>query len=298
LEQLLKTYRKELRTDFNNKAKTLTYRFLADVYNHPARPEDIAKIVEKQEPNLRVRDILLSREDAFLAASERMEVVTSSDVATWWYLLWDDFWRRNYDTIDALPKYATDFDPRYPTSIAYRPLPRPALEGFLAQRGMFATKARSSDFTHTGFLNKIYFRLNQIVFHATEKEIFVHIGDKSLEMDLERLDLGSDLRDTSTLDDGGGTDHDDNSIRFRPAYRWEGIYDDPIRNGKLKRRRRWTGKFGVWFGVTPLSTTKMRTNGISLDVVIQGGKYVMVEHLGRHEHEHDTVSSKPLRTME
>ena len=92
-EQLLKAYRRELRKDFDNKAKTLTYRFLADVYNHPARPEDVAKIVEKQEPNLKVRDILLSREDAFLAASERMELVTSSDVATWWYLLWVSAYR-------------------------------------------------------------------------------------------------------------------------------------------------------------------------------------------------------------
>ena len=123
----------------------------------------------------------------------------------------------------------------------------------------------------------------------------MHVGNKSLEMDLERIDLGSDLRGTSTLGDGGGTDHDDDSIRFRPAYRWEGIYEDPIRSGRLKERRRWTGKLGVWFGVTPLTTTKMRTNGISLDVVVQGGKYVMVEQMGNHDH--DTASSKPLRTM-
>ena len=75
----------------------------------------------------------------------------------------DDLWRRNYDTIKGLLVHAQDFNPHYPTSIAYRPLPRPALEAFLVQRGLYTNKAKPTDFFHPGLLNKLYFRLNSIV---------------------------------------------------------------------------------------------------------------------------------------
>ena len=62
-----------------------------------------------------------------------------------------------------------DFDPHHSTSIAYRPLPRPALEAFLTQRGLFSSIKGKIALLHHGFLNKMYFRLNQIAFHGTEK---------------------------------------------------------------------------------------------------------------------------------
>ena len=81
----------------------------------------------------------------------------------------DDLWRRNHETIVALNIHAPDFNPHYPTSIAYRPLPRAALEGFLGQRGLFCKNGGRADVIHSGVLNKLYFRLNQIVFRGSEK---------------------------------------------------------------------------------------------------------------------------------
>ena len=78
----------------------------------------------------------------------------------------DDLWRRNYDAISGLQKYETDFNPHYPTSIAYTPLPRAALENFLTQRGLLHKKPKFFDFFHAGFLNKIYLRMNDIVYHG------------------------------------------------------------------------------------------------------------------------------------
>ena len=75
-------------------------------------------------------------------------------------------WRRNHDTISGLGKYATDFDPHYSTSIAYSPLPRAALESFLAQRGLYHSRTKWGDFFHSGFLNKMYMRMNDILFHG------------------------------------------------------------------------------------------------------------------------------------
>jgi hypothetical protein len=81
----------------------------------------------------------------------------------------DDLWRRNHDAIKSLQLHAPDFDPHYPTSIAYHPLPRPALEAFLAQRGLFHIVTQWQDFFHSGFLNKLYLRLNEAVFRGSSK---------------------------------------------------------------------------------------------------------------------------------
>lgn len=81
----------------------------------------------------------------------------------------DDLWRRNYDAISALRLHSSDFDPHFPTSVAYRPLPRPALEAFLSQRGLFHNVTRRGDFFHHGFLNKLYLRLNEIAFRGSSK---------------------------------------------------------------------------------------------------------------------------------
>jgi hypothetical protein len=81
----------------------------------------------------------------------------------------DDLWRRNHDAIKALLLHASDFDPHYPTSIAYHPLPRPALEAFLTQRGLFHNVPQWGDFFHSGFLNKLYLRLNEVAFRGSSK---------------------------------------------------------------------------------------------------------------------------------
>lgn len=59
-----------------------------------------------------------------------------------------------------------DFDPHSPSSIAYTPLPRAALESFLTQRGLYHKKPKWGDFFHSGFLNKMYLRMNDILFHG------------------------------------------------------------------------------------------------------------------------------------
>lgn len=84
-------------------------------------------------------------------------------------LFQDDLWRQNHNVIKALQLHASDFDPHYSTSIAYHPLPRPALEAFLAQRGLFHKVTQWHDFFHSGFLNKLYLRLNEVVFRGSSK---------------------------------------------------------------------------------------------------------------------------------
>ena len=80
---------------------------------------------------------------------------------------------------------------------------------------------------------------------------------------------------TSSLGTGGGTDHDDVSIRARPLYRWEAIFDDPLTRDL---NRRWLPKLAVWFGLSPFWRSRMPlTNGVSLDVRLENGNYVLLK---------------------
>jgi hypothetical protein len=101
-----------------------------------------------------------------------------------------------------------------------------------------------------------------------------HVGNNAVELDMEDVDTQTQAR-PSTLGTGGGTDHDDVSIRARPEYRWEGLLDDPLHKGRP--RRSWFVKMGAWFGITPLWRSGTPSNGLAIDVRLERGRYVLVE---------------------
>ncbi|RPD55808.1 hypothetical protein L227DRAFT_614942 [Lentinus tigrinus ALCF2SS1-6] len=276
IEAVIHNYRHHYQKEFEWKKRTLSYRFLSEVYDHyPREPRGLSESAVEMESDPRVRKLMAGNVDVFGITYERMTAVSSSELATWWYIFWDDLWRRNWETIGAFEKYATDFNPHYPTSIAYTPLPRAALENFLTQRGLLHKKPKIFDFFHAGFLNKMYLRMNDVVFHGMDRAIIFHLGDDASELDMEEIDLQT-LPRPSTLGTGGGTEYDDESIRARPAYRWEGILNDPLRKRKTHRRR-FLSKLAVWFGISPLWRTGEPSKGLSLDVRLENGKYVLLE---------------------
>lgn len=199
-----------------------------------------------------------------------------------------------------MKKHATDFNPHYPTSIAYTPLPRAALEAFLTQRGLLNKKPKFGDFFHAGFLNKMYLRMNDILYRGSQAVGFgfrsqrfggkivnhsqadiIHLGDDASELDMEEVDQLTQAR-PSTLGTGGGTDHDDASIRARPLYRWEGILGDKV-SKRERHRATLLAKIGVWFGVTPLWRTGVPSRGLALDVRLDNGRYVLLRDEERAE---------------
>jgi len=275
IEKIIQEYRDFYWQEARRKAAGLSYRFLNSIYDKPQDSKALVARLSEEEIDLRVLQLFASNELACDSAHERVLAVTSSEAKAWWYLFWDDLWRRNYDTITAMQTYASDFNPHYPTSIAYRPLSRPALEAFLVQRGLYSMTSNTTNFFHSGFLNKLYFRLNGIVFHDPRHAIVFHLGEGESEFDLEDIDTTTHAR-TSSLGTGGGTDHDDSSIRARPNYRWEGILEDPLSKTKQSKKEGWAAKFGVWFGLTPLWRTGVVSQGLALDVTLENGKYVML----------------------
>ncbi|KAI0335198.1 hypothetical protein GY45DRAFT_1416939 [Cubamyces sp. BRFM 1775] len=277
IETVLHNYRQHFREECEWKKQTLTYRFLTAVYDQPREPRGLSESAVALEYDARVRKLMASNVNIFEITYDRLCAVTKSELATWWYIFWDDLWRRNWDAISGLAKYASDFNPHYPTSIAYTPLPRAALETFLTQRGLLHKKPKFGDFFHTGFLNKMYLRMNDIVFHGSGQAIIFHLGDDVSELDMEEVDAQT-LTRPSTLGTGGGTDHDDGSIRARPAYRWEGILEDPLTTRKHKsHRQRFLSRLAVWFGLSPVWRSGEPSQGLALDVKMVDGKYVLLE---------------------
>ncbi len=92
---------------------------------------------------------------------------------------------------------------------------------------------------------------------------------------MEEIDLQT-LPRPSTLGTGGGTEYDDGEIRARPAYSWEGILEDPVQKQR-PHQRRFLSRLAVWFGVSPLWRTRDASQGLSLDVRLENGKYVLLE---------------------
>ncbi|KAF5390251.1 hypothetical protein D9757_002979 [Collybiopsis confluens] len=279
IEASISAYRQHHQKESRHKAEVLSYRFLSHVYEQPRSANGLAHSSFEHEHDLRVRQLMAGNEVAFKTAYARLSAVSTSEAATWWYIFWDDLWRRNYDTISNLRLHETDFNPYYPSSIAYMPLPRPVLEAFLTQRGLLSTPPKRADFFHNGFLNKLYLRLNEAAFRGSGKAVFFHLGDDGPELDMDGVDLELQMEGPSSLfGTGGGTDHDDSSIIVRPAYKWEGVLSDTLHHHRWKRQD-FLSKMGAWFGIKPTWRAGAVSAGVSIDVFLDNGRYVVLDDL-------------------
>ena len=102
----------------------------------------------------------------------------------------------------------------------------------------------------------------------------IHIGNNSVEVNMEEVDLQTQAQ-PSTLGTGGGTDHDDSSIRARPLYRWEGILSDDLSSHE-RHHRDFLSKLAVWFGISPRWRAGVPTRGLALDVKAENGRYILL----------------------
>jgi hypothetical protein len=103
-----------------------------------------------------------------------------------------------------------------------------------------------------------------------------HIGNGSTELEMDQVDAETQGH-PSTLGTGGGTDHDISWIPSRPVYRWEGLLNDPPTVGE-QGKRKWFAKLGAWLGLTPLWRSGLMSSGLSLDVRLENGRYVVIDN--------------------
>lgn len=88
LEGILRRYRQHCAKECTWKTDTLTYRFLALVYDRPREPDGLAQSSIEHERDLRVRQLMLGSELAFEMSYKRLSTVGKSEIATWWYIFW------------------------------------------------------------------------------------------------------------------------------------------------------------------------------------------------------------------
>ena len=88
LEAVLTRYRHHNMQECLAKVDTLTYRFLTHVYDTVREPEGLAQSSIEFERDLRVRQLMVDSEMVFIASYARWAAVTTSELATWWYIFW------------------------------------------------------------------------------------------------------------------------------------------------------------------------------------------------------------------
>ncbi|CAG8644902.1 29056_t:CDS:2, partial [Racocetra persica] len=164
IQSIMQQYRNYYRVEAIQKEETLTYGFFINIYNNPSIPlETLPTLLMTTETNPQIQEIPVTDYPTLVYLYERMRVVNLSRAHQWWYLFWEDLWRKNNQEIEELRKYAQDFSPAYRTSLCYRPMARLDLEKFLKNRGIWKNDGRNG-FLHSGVLNRIYLYLNNVVF--------------------------------------------------------------------------------------------------------------------------------------
>nr|CAG8491263.1 8510_t:CDS:2 [Entrophospora candida] len=170
VQSVMKKYRKFYHDEAKWKEDTLSYGFFVNVYDNPSIPlEALPVLLVSTENNHLVQSIPESDYPSLVYLYERMRIVNLSRVHQWWYLFWEDLWRKNNKEIPHLSKNPRDFSPAYSVSICYKPMTRLELEEFLEKRGCWQNGGKKG-FLHSGVLNRIYLYLNNVVFHGKSKK--------------------------------------------------------------------------------------------------------------------------------
>lgn len=164
IHSLMADYRTAFYKEARRKMRTMSYSFLVDIFdNSHLKAEELNQAFARSSCSRSVRELPKRYEASITLMFERLNAVNKSPIHKWWWLFWDDFWRKNSGDYKVLRNHRRYFSPSYPTSIAYRPMSRTALEKFLVKKGLWINDG-SKGFINRGLLNRVYFYLDEIVF--------------------------------------------------------------------------------------------------------------------------------------
>ncbi|CAG8515043.1 15568_t:CDS:2 [Rhizophagus irregularis] len=169
IQKLMEEYRQYYRDETKWKEETLSYGFFINVYDNPSIPlESLPALLITTEENQLIQSLPESEYPSLIYLYERMRVVNLSRVHQWWYLFWEDLWRKNHNEMPDLIKNPEKFSPAYRTSLCYYPMTRIELEEFLGKCGSWQDGGKKG-FLHSGTLNRIYLYLTNVVFGGRKK---------------------------------------------------------------------------------------------------------------------------------
>lgn len=168
VEKMLRKYRRDFERQARWKERVLPYSFLTDVFdNHGLSPLGLRMALEETGCGRSMRNLPVLYEGCVTLMYERLAAINRSPVHRFWWILFDEIWRLNSNDYSLLRKYRRSFSPQYPTSIAYRPMTRQALEQFLHKRGLWKKHGAVGGPFNRGLLNRVYFYLNELVFSGS-----------------------------------------------------------------------------------------------------------------------------------
>ncbi|RKP07021.1 hypothetical protein THASP1DRAFT_31162, partial [Thamnocephalis sphaerospora] len=164
-KRCLQEYRDYYLDMLDQKDGTLSYAFFSDVYCDSEVSEAQLKALLDKERHQHVRRIPHDHAGDIRCLYARLQCVYASEVHMWWYIFWDDLYRRNWQVIQQFRKRESHFSPYSPESICYRPMPRDELERFIAgtEKGGYRYGKGIARFLHAGVLNRLYARLDALV---------------------------------------------------------------------------------------------------------------------------------------
>ena len=164
IDDLLQNYRNHFYWEAKQKECVMPYSFLTDVFDRSHLTSGELIVALRNSHSCKdIRRLSSDYQASITILYERMRSVDRSLVHRWWWLFWDELWRKNSPDFKQLRTHRRAFSPHYPTSIAYRPMPRAQLEKFLQGRGLWVNGGAKGLFNR-GLLNRIYFQLDQLVF--------------------------------------------------------------------------------------------------------------------------------------
>lgn len=151
LEDKIDIHRNFFAEEVRAKRRALSYSFLLDVYGNEHLDRSVLADALYGEEDANTRDMLIRHEGSMTLMAERMQAANSSILCQWWYLFWDDLYRRNCSSVAQLPQFELDFSPKYRSSICFKPMSRKSLETFLSKRQLWESEGTKGFFTR-GFL--------------------------------------------------------------------------------------------------------------------------------------------------
>lgn len=165
VDKALRKYRRHFEREAQWKERVLPYSFLTDVFdNDGLSPLGLRMALVETGCARSMRNLPVQYEGSITLMYERLAAINRSAVHRFWWMFFDELWRLNSNDYSQLRKFRRSFSPQYPSSIAYRPMPRSELERFLHKRGLWKKAGANGGPFNRGLLNRIYFSLNEIVF--------------------------------------------------------------------------------------------------------------------------------------
>lgn len=114
IEDALERHRRFFAQEADSKRRTLSYEFLFSVFAEDRlSSQELDLELRRIETNEKVRNLVTNHPATFRSLEERMKAVAGSRIRAWWFIVFDDLFRRN----GVFKSRASDFSPHYSSSI-------------------------------------------------------------------------------------------------------------------------------------------------------------------------------------